>query len=134
MKKDIIKASIIIALDLLLLVLFIAFVPYLLISTVGFDVTEYENWDGALASSVEYTFGAGCWEITIILLKLAAFLVVQGILFVKKKLPKAVSIFCILSHIIVFALGIAYVFEFAEGPNALYMIYSVIGEKMAGLI
>ena len=58
----------------MLLVLFIFFIPSLLVDLVGFDVTEYENWSGELQNPVVFRLGAGFWKMMIILIKMLGFI------------------------------------------------------------
>lgn len=126
MKKKLIITILLLLADFGLLILFIAFVPSILINTVGFDCVEYENWDGALSDPIVLKFGAGCMEITIIVAKFLAFLAGSIVLCIRKKLTKPFVVMTIIGHIIIFILGIAYVFRFAEGPNALFMLSQLI--------
>lgn len=122
MKKDVIKTAVVLAVDIGLLLLFIAFVPNLLLKTVGPDIVEYENWTGDLENATACKFGAGCMEIAIITAKLLIFLTFWLVTYLKNKKIKVFAITASLAHLVIFALGIAYIFEYAEGPNALYMI------------
>ena len=105
--------------DFILLVLFVAFVPQLLHDIVGSDVVEYENWFGDITNPIEYCFGAGCWEITIVVIKTICFVV--GQCFVLKG-QKGKRIWTAVYHIAIGVLGLAYIFKYADGDSFLYLI------------
>ena len=77
MKNKTVLSITMVLIDFLLLVLFIFFIPSLLVDLVGFEVTEYENWSGELQNQVVFRLGAGFWEVMIILIKMIGFIIGQ---------------------------------------------------------
>ena len=123
MKNKTVLSITMVLIDFLLLVLFIFFIPSLLVDLVGFDVTEYENWSGELQNQVVFRLGAGFWEVMIILIKMVSFIIGQcAILKDKGNVQK--MIFIVL-HIVIGILGLIYVFRFGHGPNLVYLIQTL---------
>lgn len=123
MKNKTVLSITMVLIDFLLLVLFIFFIPSLLVDLVGFDVTEYENWSGELQNQVVFRLGAGFWEVMIILIKMIGFITGQcAILKDKGNVQK--MIFIVL-HIVIGILGLIYVFRFGHGPNLVYLIQTL---------
>ena len=123
MKNKTVLSITMVLIDFLLLVLFIFFIPSLLVDLVGFDVTEYENWSGELQNQVVFRLGAGFWEVMIILIKMIGFIIGQcAILKDKGNVQK--MIFIVL-HIVIGILGLIYVFRFGHGPNLAYLIQTL---------
>lgn len=122
MNKNRIRVIITVLADIILLILFVAFIPALLRERVGFDVTEYENWDGALADPFVLQFGAGCWENAIIVVKMTAFLIIQSVLFKKRHHDRKILTGAVIAHVAVFALGMAYIYKFADGAGLIYLL------------
>ena len=123
MKNKTVLSITMVLIDFLLLVLFIFFIPSLLVDLVGFDVTEYENWSGDMQNQVVFRLGAGFWEVMIILIKIIGFIIGQcAILKDKGNVQK--MIFIVL-HIVIGILGLIYVFRFGHGPNLVYLIQTL---------
>ena len=118
MKNKKLVSIMIIILDIILLVLFVLFIPNLLWHIVGPDFIEYENWSGELSNTIGYRFGAGSCEISFILLRMIIFIILQIKLL--KDQSKVRKIWPVLIHIIIGVLGLIYFFKFAEGPNMIY--------------
>ncbi len=110
-------------LDFMLLVLFIFFIPSLLVDLVGFDVTEYENWSGELQNPVVFRLGSGFWEMMIILIKMLGFITYQCR--ISKNNGNALKYILIILHFVIGILGLMYVFKFGHGPNLIYLIQSL---------
>ncbi|SCW66207.1 hypothetical protein SAMN02910456_02450 [Ruminococcaceae bacterium YRB3002] len=122
MRKRAISIGLIV-IDIIFLVLFVFVIPDFLRDTVGYDVIEYENWSGELAESTFFNFGAGCWELTIILVRLAGFIIGQCVLL--KDLSRKQMVIGIMSHVLTGVLGLIYFFSFADGPNLVYLIEQI---------
>ena len=123
MKNKTVLSITMVLIDFLLLVLFIFFIPSLLVDLVGFDVTEYENWSGELQNQVVFRLGAGFWEVMIILIKMVSFIIGQcAILKDKGNVQKLIFI---VLHIVIGILGLIYVFRFGHGPNLVYLIQTL---------
>ena len=123
MKNKTVLSITMVLIDFLLLVLFIFFIPSLLVDLVGFEVTEYENWSGELQNQVVFRLGAGFWEVMIILIKIIGFIIGQcAILKDKGNVQK--MIFIVL-HIVIGILGLIYVFRFGHGPNLVHLIQTL---------
>ena len=127
MKKKRVISIICVISDLILLGIFILFIPSFFRNTVGYDVIEYEDWFGEMESGqVQYRFGAGCCELTFILLKMIFF--VTGQCRLLKSSARIQMVLCIILHIIICVLGLMYYFRFADGPFLLYLIESITSE------
>ena len=61
--RQIIIAVILVLVDILLFILLIKALRWPLIDLVGFDICDYENWEGTLDNSRVYRFGAGSYDI-----------------------------------------------------------------------
>ena len=118
MKNKKLVSIMFIILDIILLVLFVLFIPNLLWHIVGPDFIEYENWSGELSNTIGYRFGAGSCELSFILLRMIIFIILQIKLL--KDQSKVRKIWPVLIHIIIGVLGLIYFFKFAEGPNMIY--------------
>ncbi|MDD5899322.1 MAG: hypothetical protein PUC73_00205 [Lachnospiraceae bacterium] len=121
-KKNAFFAVAMMGADALLLIAFIAVGPDILQNLAGYDVTVYENWNGELANPVVYRFGAGCWEYTIVFLRLLAFLAIQTVVTIKKQYSKKIWIVAIVAHTIICALGAVFVYRYADGNNIFYLV------------
>ena len=118
------KSIFYIIVDLVMLVLFVLFIPAMLRKTLGFDVIVYEDWLGQLSSTRGYNFGAGSAEFFIIVVKLAAFIIAQRRLLRGgdvRQLRLAVA-----AHIVIGILGFVYYFVFADGGNLIYIIQTIL--------
>ena len=121
-----IYSLILVLLDFTLLVLFIFFIPSLLVDLVGFDVTEYENWSGELQNQVVFRLGAGFWEVMIILIKMLGFTIWQcRISKIKRNVVKYILVAL---HVVIGILGLMYVFRFGHGSNLVYSIQTLLME------
>lgn len=126
MRHKNIYSLILVLLDFTLLVLFIFFIPSLLVDLVGFDVTEYENWSGELQNQVVFRLGAGFWEVMIILIKMLGFTIWQcRISKIKRNVVKYILVAL---HVVIGILGLMYVFRFGHGPNLVYSIQTLLME------
>ena len=126
MKKKRVISIICVISDLILLGIFIRFIPSFFRNTVGYDVIEDEDWFGEMESQIQYRFGAGCCELTFILLKMIFFVIGQFRLL--KSSARIQMVLCIILHIIIGVLGLMYYFRFADGPFFLYLIESITSE------
>ena len=119
MKKNKIVSIILILIDIILLVLFVLYIPNLFWHIFGSDFIEYENWFGELDQTIRYRFGAGSAEILFILLRVVGFIIAQCKLL---KEHRILLVIFILLHIIIGVLGFIYCFKFADGANIIYNI------------
>ena len=126
MRHKNVYSLILVLLDFTLLVLFIFFIPSLLVDLVGFDVTEYENWSGELQNQVVFRLGAGFWEVMIILIKMLGFTIWQCA--ISKNKRNVLKYILVVIHILIGILGLMYVFIFGHGPNLVYLIQTVLME------
>lgn len=127
MQKSIKTSKVYMLLDFILLVLFVAFIPALLRRTVGGDVVEYENWFGDLSNPIEYRFGEGCWEITILLFKMVFFIVCQCKIL--KGLNTKRLFWTVVYHAVLCVLGLVYVFKYAGGSSFIYLIQCLMSNN-----
>lgn len=119
MKKNKIVSIILILIDIILLVLFVLYIPNLFWHIFGSDFIEYENWFGELDQTIRYRFGAGSAEILFIILRVVGFIIAQCKLL---KEHRILLVIFILLHIIIGVLGFIYCFKFADGANIIYNI------------
>ena len=117
--KKIISAIFIIS-DIILLALFVLYIPYVFRHIFGSDFIEYENWFGELDDTIKYRFGAGSAEIAFISIKIIGFIIAQC-RSLKEQSKRMLFIF-ILLHIVIGVLGLIYCFKFADGANIIYNI------------
>ena len=106
--------------DIILLVLFVLFIPYIFRDIFGFDSIEYENWTGKLDETIRYRFGAGSAEIAFVLIRCIGFIIAQCKI-IKEQNKKALVIFVML-HIVIAVFGLIYCFKYADGENIIYNI------------
>ena len=106
--------------DIILLVLFVLYVPYIFRHIFGFDFIEYENWFGELDDPIRYRFGAGSAEIAFILIRVIGFIIAQCKL-LKGQSKRPLVVF-ILLHFVIAVLGFVYCFKYADGANIIYNI------------
>ena len=113
--------SIILAIaDMILLALFVSYIPYIFRHIFGFDFIEYENWFGELDETISYRFGAGSAEILFILIRFTGFTIAQfKILKGQSKRPLIVFI---LLHFVIAVLGLIFCFKYSDGANIIYNI------------
>ncbi|MCR4792955.1 MAG: hypothetical protein K5871_09395 [Lachnospiraceae bacterium] len=113
--------SIILAIaDMILLALFVSYIPYIFRHIFGFDFIEYENWFGELNDPIRYRFGAGSAEVVFILLRIIGFVIAQCKL-LKGQSKRLLYVFIIL-HFLIAVLGLIYCFVYADGANIIYNI------------
>ncbi len=120
MKNKRIASIILIVTDIILLVLFVLYIPYIFRDIFGFDFIEYENWFGELDEPIQYRFGAGSAEILFILLRGIGFTITQCKLLKEHK--KGTLVIFILVHFVIAVLGLIYCFKYADGANIIYNI------------
>jgi len=113
-----------IALDIILFVLFALLIPDFLWNIVGDDVIEYENWHRVVNNPVYYHFGVGCWEITIVIFKMIAFIV--GQLLIQKENDRKRTMAIVKSHIAIGILGLIFVFTCAHGYSFIYLLQCMV--------
>ncbi|MCR5686075.1 MAG: hypothetical protein K6G81_11805 [Lachnospiraceae bacterium] len=120
MKDKKIASIILIIIDIILLVLFASYIPYIFRHIFGSDFIEYENWFGELDETIKYRFGAGSAEILFIILRVIGFTIAQIKLL--KGQRKGLSVIFILLHFVIAVLGLVYCFKYADGANIIYNI------------
>ena len=118
--KNRVKSIILIIIDIILLVLFVLYIPQILWHIAGPDFIEYENWNGAISNPIRFRFGAGCWELTFILARIIGFIIAQCKLL--KNIGKKQLIIAVIIHSIICVLGLIYFIRFADGQNIIYNI------------
>lgn len=112
--------------NLVLLFVYVRWIVGLITWNVPWDVTVYENWDGAFENPVKVRFGAGCLEVTILLLLLIVFIALQIAFYKKYSSSKALMIIGILAHVSMFVAGFLYVQQFGAGFDPIYMIEQLL--------
>ena len=119
---QIVISVILILIDIALFILLVSVLRWPLINLVGFDITDYENWEGALDNSRVYRFGAGCYEYLFVLLKAIALILLEKITYTRCKGSGIIFIITIIVHIILFLLCVAYVYAFLDGNNIYWLL------------
>ena len=123
MKNKKTASIIMIIIDIVLLLLFVSYMPYIFRSVFGADFIEYENWFGELDETIKYRFGAGSAEISFIILRTIGFIIVQcKMLRGQSKRPLVIFI---LLHFVITVLGLIYCFKYADGANIIYNIQKI---------
>ncbi len=120
MKKKKIASILLIIIDIILLGLFVTYIPIIFWHIFGSDFIEYENWFGELDETIKYRFGAGSAEILFIILRVIGFTIAQIKLL--KGQRKGLSVIFILLHFVIAVLGLVYCFKYADGANIIYNI------------
>ena len=116
-----------VVIDIIILILMVLFGVGLIHDIVGSDVIEYENWFGDLDDPIRYRFGAGCWEYTVFIAKLIIFIVIQIKQAVKNSFRKPLLIAGIFMHLIIFAAGFLYVYNFGDGYSVNMLLEHLFG-------
>ena len=120
--RQVLKSVILILVDVALFIALVLVLREPLISLVGYDITDYENWYGDLDHSRVYRFGAGCYEYLFVVLKAAVLILLEKISYTGCKGPKIFFIIAIIIHTILFLLCIAYVYSFLDGANIYWLL------------
>ncbi len=118
--KNRVKSIILIIIDIILLVLFVLYIPQILWHIAGPDFIEYENWNGAMSNPIRFRFGAGCCELTFILARIIGFIIAQRKLL--QNISKKQLIIAVIIHSIICVLSLIYFIRFADGKNIIYNI------------
>lgn len=119
MRKKAVSIILIVA-DVILLVLSVFVLKGFLRSVAGFDVIEYENWNGQIENPLVLRLGCGFWGLMIILVRLIVFIICQ-IKLLKGK-SRGMMVIAIILHSIIGILGFMYWIKWGDGPYFIYMV------------
>ena len=119
MRKKAVSIILIVA-DMILLVLSVFVLTGFLRSVAGFDVIEYENWNGGIEHPLVLRPGCGFWGLMIILIRLIVFIILQ-IKLLKGK-SRSMMVIAIILHSIIGILGFMYWLKWGDGPYFTYML------------
>ena len=118
MRKKAVSVVLILA-DLILLVLFVFVFRGILRSVAGFDVIEYENWNGELENPLVLRLGTGFWGFMVILVRLIVFIICQVRLLKGNRVMMAIVV---ILHTVIAVLGVIYWLKWGDGPYFTYML------------
>ena len=118
MRKKAVSIVLILA-DLILLVLFVFVFRGILRSVAGFDVIEYENWNGELENPLVLRLGTGFWGFMVILVRLIVFIICQVRLLKGSSVMMAIAV---ILHTVIAVLGVIYWLKWDDGPYFTYML------------
>ena len=119
MRKKAVSIMLIVA-DMILLVLSVFVLKGFLRSVAGFDVIEYENWNGEIENPLVLRLGCGFWGLMIILVRLIGFIICQ--VKILKGNSRVMLVIAIIVHSIIGILGFIYWLNWGDGPYFTYML------------
>ena len=128
--RQIITSVILVLIDIALFIALVRLLRWPIIDLAGYDIADYENWNGELDSSRVYRFGAGCFEYLYMIIKAAVLIFLEKRSYTKNRGSKALFVVMMIIHIILFLLFIAYVYRFLDGQNICWLLrYFLTGKE-----